>query len=36
MAAEARRLAPAMAWPVGANSYVRLARRVLAERPALV
>ena len=36
MAAEARRLAPAMAWPVVANSYVRLARRVLAERPALV
>ncbi|WP_442007569.1 glycosyltransferase [Mycobacterium sp. 2YAF39] len=36
MAAEARRLAPAMAWPVVANSYVRLAHRVLAERPALV
>lgn len=36
MAAEARRLAPSMAWPVVANSYVRLARRVLAERPALV
>jgi polysaccharide biosynthesis protein PslF len=36
MAAEARRLAPAMAWPVVASSYVRLARRVLAERPALV
>ena len=29
-------LAPTMAWPVVANSYVRLARRVLAERPALV
>ena len=36
MAAEARRLAPTMAWPVVANAYVRLAHRVLAERPALV
>jgi polysaccharide biosynthesis protein PslF len=36
MAAEARRLAPAMAWPVVANSYVRMARHVPAERPALV
>ena len=36
MAAEARRLAPTMAWPVVAAAYVRLAHRVLAERPALV
>lgn len=36
MAAEARRLAPTMAWPVVASAYVRLAHRVLAERPALV
>ena len=36
MAAEARRMAPAMAWPVVASSYVRLARCLLAERPALV
>jgi glycosyltransferase involved in cell wall biosynthesis len=36
MAAEARRLAPTMAWPVVANAYLRLAYRLLAERPALV
>ena len=36
MAAEARRLAPTMAWPVVAKAYVRLADRLLAERPALV
>ena len=36
MAAEARRLAPEMAWPVVANAYLRLAHRLLAERPALV
>jgi glycosyltransferase involved in cell wall biosynthesis len=36
MAAEARRLAPKMAWPVVANAYLGLAHRLLAERPALV
>ena len=36
MAAEARRLAPTMAWPVVAKVYLGLARRVVAERPALV
>ena len=36
MAAEARRLAPTMAWPVVADAYLRLAHRLLAERPALV
>ena len=36
MAAEARRLAPEMAWPVVASAYLRLAHRLLAERPALV
>lgn len=36
MAAEARRLAPTMAWPVVAKAYVRLAQRLLAERLALV
>jgi polysaccharide biosynthesis protein PslF len=36
MAAEARRLAPTMAWPVVADAYLQLAHRVLAERPALV
>lgn len=36
MAAEARRLAPTMAWPVVAKAYVRLADRLVAERPALV
>jgi polysaccharide biosynthesis protein PslF len=32
MAAEARRLAPEMAWPVVAGAYLRLAHRLLAER----
>ena len=36
MAAEARRLAPSMAWPVVAREYLRLAQRLIAERPALV
>jgi polysaccharide biosynthesis protein PslF len=36
MAAEARRLAPAMAWPLVAKAYLGLAHRLLAERPALV
>jgi polysaccharide biosynthesis protein PslF len=36
MAAEASRLAPTMAWPIVANAYLRLARGLLAERPALV
>ena len=36
MAAEARRLAPDMAWPVIAGAYVALARRVLAVRRARV
>lgn len=36
MAAEARRLAPTMAWPVVANAYLGLARRIFAKRQALV
>jgi glycosyltransferase involved in cell wall biosynthesis len=36
MAAEARRLAPEMAWPVVASAYLGLARHVLAERRARV
>ena len=36
MAAEARRLAPAMAWPVVAGAYLRLAQRLVAERPAVI
>jgi glycosyltransferase involved in cell wall biosynthesis len=36
MAAEAARLAPAMAWPVVANAYLRVARTLLTERSALV
>lgn len=36
MAAEARRLAPTMSWRVVARAYLRLAHRVLADRPALV
>ncbi len=36
MAAEARRLAPDMAWPVVASAYLALARRVLALRRARV
>jgi UDP-N-acetylglucosamine:LPS N-acetylglucosamine transferase len=34
MAAEARQLAPSMAWPVVADAYVQLALRLLAERHA--
>ena len=36
MAAEARRLAPEMAWPVVAGGYQRLAHRILTQRRALV
>ena len=36
MAAEARRLASEMAWPIVASAYVRLAHRVLARRLARV
>ena len=36
MAAEARRLAPEMAWPVVAAAYLRLAQRLIADRPALI
>jgi len=36
MAAEARRLAPSLAWPVVATEYLRLAHRLIAARPALV
>ena len=36
MAAEARRLAPAMAWPLVAASYLTLARKLLVERRAFV
>ena len=36
MAAEARRLAPTMAWPVVARAYLDLAHRLVATRPALV
>jgi len=36
MAAEARRLAPTMAWSVVAGEYLRLAQRLIAERSALV
>jgi polysaccharide biosynthesis protein PslF len=36
MAAEARRLAPEMAWPVVAGAYLKLAHGIRAERPALV
>jgi glycosyltransferase involved in cell wall biosynthesis len=32
MAAEARVIAPQMAWPVVANAYIRLAQRLLAEQ----
>ena len=35
MADEARRLAPSMAWSVVAGQYMRLARRLASERPAL-
>lgn len=36
MAAEASRLAPTMAWPVVAGSYLRLAQGLVADRPAMV
>jgi polysaccharide biosynthesis protein PslF len=36
MAAEARRLAPDMAWPVVAKAYLGLAQRLLSQRSALV
>lgn len=36
MAAEASRLAPSMGWSVVAGAYLKLADRLLAERPALV
>jgi hypothetical protein len=36
MAAEARRLAPDMAWPVVADAYLRLAQRLIAQRPSVV
>lgn len=36
MAAEARRLAPTLGWPVAATAYMALARQVLNERSALV
>jgi glycosyltransferase involved in cell wall biosynthesis len=36
MAEEARRLAPTMAWAVVAEQYLHLARRLIAERSALV
>jgi glycosyltransferase involved in cell wall biosynthesis len=36
MAAEATRLAPALGWPVVAHAYLRLATRLMTERPVLV
>ncbi|MGX9789688.1 glycosyltransferase [Mycobacterium sp. MMS18-G62] len=36
MAAEARRLAPEMAWPIVANAYLNLAHRLLTQRRARV
>ncbi|HYO03277.1 MAG TPA: glycosyltransferase [Mycobacterium sp.] len=36
MAAEARRLAPTLGWPVAATAYMALAQRLLVERAALV
>ncbi len=36
MAAEARRLAPEMAWPVVAGAYLRLAQRLIVERRAVI
>jgi glycosyltransferase involved in cell wall biosynthesis len=36
MAAEARRLAPEMAWPVVADAYLRLAHQLLVQRRARV
>jgi UDP-N-acetylglucosamine:LPS N-acetylglucosamine transferase len=36
MAAEARRLAPEMAWPVVAKTYLGLAKRLINQRAVLV
>jgi glycosyltransferase involved in cell wall biosynthesis len=36
MAAEARGLAPDLAWPVVAGAYLRLAQRLMTERPAAI
>ncbi|TDY09806.1 glycosyltransferase involved in cell wall biosynthesis [Mycolicibacterium litorale] len=36
LAGEGRRLAPTMAWPVVTGSYLRLAQKMLATRPAFV
>jgi glycosyltransferase involved in cell wall biosynthesis len=36
MAAEARRLAPTMGWPVVAREYLALAHRLIAQRSLLV
>ena len=36
MAAEARRLAPEMAWPVVAGAYLRLSQRLIVERRAVI
>jgi hypothetical protein len=36
MAAEARRLAPEMAWPLVGREYLRLAQRLVAEHRASV
>ncbi|MBJ7339311.1 glycosyltransferase [Mycolicibacterium sp.] len=36
MAAEARRLAPSLGWPVAATAFMTLAQRLLVERTALV
>ncbi len=36
MAAEATRLAPALGWPIVAEAYLTLARRLVSARPALV
>jgi hypothetical protein len=36
MAAEARRLAPEMAWPVVASAYQHLAQRLIAAQRAAV
>ena len=36
MAAEARRLAPEMAWPAVAGAYLRLAQRLIVERRAMI
>lgn len=36
LAGEGRRLAPTMAWPVVSSTYLRLAQKMLAGRPAMV